>query len=156
MLFKGHTFGPSPDYPLVAVEGMALSEVACTRTLIFPRLNLHLRACRVIGSAVEIAENRMERTSVKRFMALVMFVAICAPLSCHAQRDPEAAARQARIDRDTAEAKAEELQREQAIAADVQIDNTQEMAARREEIAELQAQANVAERRRREVEAVER
>ena len=98
----------------------------------------------------------MDRMSVKSFVALVALVAVAAPLTCQAQRDPEAAARQARIDRDAAEAKVEELQREQAIAADVQIDNTDEMIARQRAIAELQTQENRDERRRIAAEAAER
>lgn len=98
----------------------------------------------------------MSRTLLKSVIGLVTVLTMCSPLSSYAERDPEAAARQARIDRDTAEAKADELQREQAIAADVQIDNTDEMIARSKEIAELQAQANTAERRRIEAEALER
>ena len=98
----------------------------------------------------------MSRMSVKSVIVVVALLNVCAPLICHAQRDPEAAARQARIDRDAAEAKVEDLQREQAIAADVQIDNTDEMIARQKAIAELQAQENRDERRRIAAEAAER
>lgn len=97
----------------------------------------------------------MASKSVNILTTLVAIVFVCAPLTCHAEKDPEAAARQARIDEDMAEAKVQELQRDQAIAADVQIDNSDEMAARQREIAQLQAQANKAERQRLRAEAEE-
>jgi hypothetical protein len=98
----------------------------------------------------------MVSKSVKMLVCLVAVLNVWSPRACHAERDPEAAARQAKIDEGLAEDKVRELQRDQAIAADVQIDNSSEIAARGKEIAELQAQAENAELRRLQAEGAEK
>lgn len=87
-------------------------------------------------------------TSIKLILCLVTLINVWAPSACQAERDPETVARQAEIDRDLAEAKIEEVQRAQEGAAEAQIDNSDESDAKSREIANLQAEAAAAKRRR--------
>lgn len=82
----------------------------------------------------------------------ILAVAVISPTTCLAQRDPEAAARQAEIDADEAQSKIEDLQQEQIAAADVQNETTAEMAARDNQIQNYEDQENDAERRLRNAE----
>jgi hypothetical protein len=87
------------------------------------------------------------------FVTFALFaLAVLSPADCFAQRDPEAAARQAEIDADEAQSKIESLQQEQIAAADVQNENTAEMAARDNEIHQYEDQELAAERRLRNAE----
>ncbi len=89
-----------------------------------------------------------------RVLTLLAAVSFCmiATTTCHAQKDPEAAARQAQIDADEDRSKIQDLEEQQAGFADVQNQNTMEMAARdaqigdlREELAEDQERRVIAE-----------
>jgi hypothetical protein len=82
----------------------------------------------------------------------ILAAAILSPATCLAQRDPEAAARQAEIDADEARSKIEDLQAEQVAAGDVQNETTAEMSARDNQIQEYEDQENDAERRLRNAE----
>lgn len=88
--------------------------------------------------------------------SLILSVAIAilalSPSPCLAQRDPEAAARQAEIDADEAQSKIDDLQQEQIAAADVQNETTAEMAARDNQIQQYEDQETSAERRLRNAE----
>lgn len=90
----------------------------------------------------------MLSTSIKLSLCLVATMYVWSPSTCHAERDPETAARQAEIDHDLAEAKISDLQRDQQAAAVAQIDNSEESDAKSREISNLQAEAATAERRR--------
>ncbi len=91
---------------------------------------------------------RQARTNLWGFMKLVaiasfitssiLAAAILSPATCLAQRDPEAAARQAEIDADEARSKIEDLQAEQVAAGDVQNETTAEMSARDNQIQEYE------------------
>lgn len=90
----------------------------------------------------------MLSTSMKLSLCLLALLNVWSPSACHAERDPETVARQAEIDHDLAEAKIKNLQRDQEGAASAQIDNSEESDAKSKEIANLQAEAAAAERRR--------
>ena len=83
-------------------------------------------------------------------------VSVAMPSPSYAQKDPEAAARQAQIDADEARSKIRELEADQAGAASVQDETTMEMAARSEQIGEAQDDLYDAERRERQAEKAER
>ena len=94
----------------------------------------------------------MKTIRVLTLLAAVSFCMIAATTTCHAQKDPEAAARQAQIDADEDRSKIQDLEEQQAGFADVQNQNTMEMAARdaqigdlREELAEDQERRVIAE-----------
>lgn len=90
----------------------------------------------------------MLSTSIELSLCLVATMYVWSPSTCHAERDPETVARQAEIDHDLAEAKINELQREQEGEASAQIDNSEESDAKSREIANLQTEAAAADRRR--------
>lgn len=92
---------------------------------------------------------------VKFMIGVVTIISAFTPIVSHAQKDPEAAARQARIDADQASSKIQELQQDQAAAADVQDETTTEMAARSRQIGDVEAQEMEAERRLRQAERSE-
>jgi len=85
---------------------------------------------------------------IKSTLCLVTLIIAATPSLCRAERDPETIARQAEIDHDLAEAKINDLQREQEGASVAQIDNSEESDAKSREIATLQGEAAAAERRR--------
>jgi hypothetical protein len=75
-----------------------------------------------------------------RALSLLAAVSSCvfvATSPCHAQQDPATAARQAQIDADQDRSKIQDLEEQQAGFADVQNQNTMEMAARDAQIGEL-------------------
>lgn len=77
------------------------------------------------------------------------------PANCLAQKDPEAAARQAQIDADLAQSKIENLEREQVGAGAVESESSTEMLARQRQIDQLESEETRAERRRIVAEAAE-
>ena len=85
---------------------------------------------------------------IKSTLCLVTLIIAATPSLCRAERDPKTVARQAEIDHDLPEAKINELQREQEGEASAQIDNSEESDAKSREIANLQAEAAAADRRR--------
>jgi septal ring factor EnvC (AmiA/AmiB activator) len=89
-------------------------------------------------------------------VAAVTMVSVATPSNCHAQKDPEAAARQAQIDADEARSKIKELRQDQAAAASVQDETTTEMAARDAQIGDTQDDLYDAQRRMREAEREEK
>lgn len=94
----------------------------------------------------------MKLITVSSILAVALaFLTFC-PVQCLAQRDPETAARQAEIDADEAQSKVESLQQEQIAAADVQNEDTAEMAARDNQINEYEDQELDAQRRLRNAE----
>lgn len=94
----------------------------------------------------------MKLATVAAILLVTTTILTLSPSTCQAQRDPEAAARQAEIDADEAQSKVEELQQEQIAAADVQNENTGEMAARDNQIQHYEDQEMDAERRLRNAE----
>ncbi len=87
-----------------------------------------------------------------RVLSLIAAVSACVVLAtnaCHAQQDPETAARQAQIDADEDRSKIQDLEEQQAGFADVQNQNTMEMAARDAQIGELRE--NLAEDQQRQM-----
>ena len=96
---------------------------------------------------------RLLKTS---FLCGALAVTLLTPGTSFAQRDPEAAARQAEIDADEARSKIEDLQKEQIAAADVQNENTVEMNARDDLIQDYEQDEAYAEHREREAEAREK
>lgn len=95
----------------------------------------------------------MKLHAIPFMIIAALSVTLLAPHNAFAQRDPETAARQAEIDADEARSKIEDLQQEQIAAADVQNENTGEMAARDNLIQEYQDQEYDAERRLRAAES---
>lgn len=91
-------------------------------------------------------------TAASFIVSCILAVAVISATTCLAQRDPEAAARQAEIDADEAQSKIEDLQQEQIAAADVQNETTAEMAARDNQIQNYEDQEIDAERRLRNAE----
>lgn len=98
----------------------------------------------------------MKTIPILVLIAAVSSLHLCAAAPCLAQKDPEAAARQAQIDADEARSQIQDLQEEQAGFADVQNQTTTEMMARDAQIGELQDELSDAERRRRLAEEEER
>jgi septal ring factor EnvC (AmiA/AmiB activator) len=97
--------------------------------------------------------------NIIRIAYLLTAVCSCvvfASTTCHAQKDPEAAARQAQIDADEARSKIQDLEEQQAGFADVQNQTTVEMAARDAQIGELRDELGEDERRRVVAEEAER
>lgn len=92
----------------------------------------------------------MKITSCKVVLSTVLCACVvCAiPANCFAQKDPEAAARQAQIDADLAQSKIENLEREQVGAAAVESESSTEMLAREQQIDQLESVEARAERRR--------
>lgn len=88
--------------------------------------------------------------------AAAAIVSFASPSYSYAQKDPEAAARQAQIDADESRSKIRELQQDQASAASVQDETTVEMAARSEQIGEAQDDLYDAERRERDAQRADR
>jgi hypothetical protein len=88
--------------------------------------------------------------------AAAAIVSLATPNYSYAQKDPEAAARQAQIDADEARSKIRELRQDQASAASVQDETTMEMAARDAQIGDAQDDLYDAERREREAQRAER
>lgn len=82
----------------------------------------------------------MKTIRVLTLLAAVSSCVIATTTTCHAQKDPEAAARQAQIDADEDRSKIQDLEEQQAGFADVQNQNTMEMAARDAQIGELREQ----------------
>jgi len=98
----------------------------------------------------------MKSIRVLCLLAVVSSCTICAIRTCHAQKDPEAAARQAQIDADEARSKIQDLEQDQQNFADVQNQNTIEMAARDGQIGELREELADDEQRRLVAEQAER
>lgn len=99
----------------------------------------------------------MKITSCKvAFLTVLGACAVClVPGHCFAQKDPEAAARQAQIDADLAQSKIENLEREQVGAAAVESESSTEMLARQRQIDQLESEEVRAERRRIEADKAE-
>jgi hypothetical protein len=98
----------------------------------------------------------MKTIYVSFVCAAAAFASVTLPSTTYAQKDPEAAARQAQIDADEARSKIRELRQDQANAASVQSEDTMEMAARGEEIAEAKDDLYDAENRERDLLRAER
>ena len=98
----------------------------------------------------------MNTKYIASLCAAAAIVSLVTPSPSFAQKDPEAAARQAQIDADEARSKIRELQQDQASAASVQDETTMEMAARSDQIGEAQDDLYDAERREREAQRAER
>jgi hypothetical protein len=92
--------------------------------------------------------NLMKTIRVLCLVAAISSCIISATTTCHAQKDPETAARQAQIDADEARSKIQDLEEQQAGFASVQNQNTMEMAARDSQIGELQEELAEDEQRR--------
>ena len=91
----------------------------------------------------------MKTMRILVLLAAVSSLHVVGAAPCFAQKDPEAAARQAQIDADEARSQIKDLQEEQAGFADVQNQDTTEMMARDAQIGELKDELSDAERRRR-------
>ena len=94
----------------------------------------------------------MKLTTLASILSLAIISNTLLVAPCFAQRDPEAAARQAEIDADEAQSKIESLQEEQIAAADVQNETTAVMSARDNQIQQYEDQQIDAERRLRNAE----
>jgi hypothetical protein len=90
----------------------------------------------------------MNTIRIAYLLTAVSLGVIFASTTCHAQKDPETAARQAQIDADEARSKIQDLEEQQAGFASVQNQNTMEMAARDSQIGELQEELAEDEQRR--------
>jgi hypothetical protein len=98
----------------------------------------------------------MKTIRVLSLFAAVSSGMVVAMSTCHAQQNPETAARQAQIDADEARSKIQDLEQDQENFADVQNQNTMEMAARDGQIGELKEEVAEDEQRRLIAERAER